>query len=366
MKPVRVLHVVTVMNFAGIETLLMNFYRKIDREKVQFDFLVHTPKKGDYDDEIYSLGGRIYSINKLNVFNTTKYEKEVYDFLVNHKEYNIVHSHLNTFSKHVLKAAKKANIKHKIAHSHISFPGISLKTGMKAISKININKYADFKFACSKDASNWVFGYAKDIQILKNAIDSEKFIFNEKVRQRVRTKLNIPQGFLVIGNIGRFNHQKNHSFILDVFNQLHKKNSKAILLLAGEGELKKDIEEKIQTKGLADSVRILSAQSNVSELLQAMDIFLFPSRFEGLGIVAIEAQAAGLKTIASSAVPMETNITNLIEYISLKESTSFWAERINTQNNNYVRTNEVEQLRKSGYDISESSQWLEDFYLDLR
>ena len=365
LEPVRVLHVVSSMNFAGIETLLINLYRNIDRRKIQFDFLLHSIEKNDYEDEILSLGGKVYRVRKMNILDKRGYENNLYDFFINHPEYQIVHSHLNTFSKHVLKAASRAGVRHKIAHSHISFPGMSLKTLIKAISKININKYADYKFACSNDAAKWVFGTTEDIYFFNNAIDSRKFIFNLETRNIIREKLNISANTILIGNVGRFNPQKNHSFIIDIFAALNKKNEDTKLLLIGDGESKDKIKLRVEKLGLTDKVIFFGVTKDINKYLQAMDVFLFPSLYEGLGIVAIEAQASGLRTIVSDSVPIETKVTELIEYHSLKDSIDVWVNAIVNSNNGFKRENMHTSIKNAGYDLEENTKWLQDFYLEL-
>ncbi|MDT9026818.1 glycosyltransferase family 1 protein [Rossellomorea yichunensis] len=365
MGPVRVLHVVSTMNFAGIETLLINLYRNIDRNKLQFDFLIHSSEKNDYEDEILSLGGKIFRVKKLNVFNKKGYENCLYEFFINHPEYQIIHSHLNTFSKHVLKAASRAGVKHKIAHSHISFPGMSFKTIIKSISKFNINKYTDYRFACSKDAAKWVFGKTNNVHLFNNAIDSKNFVYNSGDRSKVREKLNVSSDTLLIGNVGRFNPQKNHSLIIDVFAELNKKDENSKLLLIGEGELKNKIKLKVEKLGLSKKVIFLGVTKDVNKYLQAMDIFLFPSLYEGLGIVSIEAQASGLRTIVSDTVPIETKVTDLIEYYSLRDSIDSWVNAILDFNNTYERKNMYSIIKEAGYDLPENTKWIERFYLEL-
>lgn len=365
MNPIRVLHVVTIMNRAGIETLLMNLYRRIDKNKIQFDFLVHTEDKGHYDDEIIDLGGKIFHINKLVPFKTNKYQKELRSFFSAHKEYQIVHSHLNTFSKHVMKAAKDVNIPVKIAHSHISFPGYSLKSLYKAISRLNINRYVDYKFACSEDAARWVFGSKDNVKIFPNAIDSNQFKFDLNVRQRVREELGADLDTLIIGNVGRLAEQKNHKFLLDVFSYINKKNPNSILTLLGEGELEDFIKNKSKELNVSENVKLLGVRDNVNDYLQAMDVFLFPSKFEGLGIVAIEAQASGLRTIASTKVPKETNVTSLIEYLSLNDPINVWGDKVLNTTVINDRRDMINDIIKAGYDIQENVNWLQYFYRNV-
>lgn len=365
MCPIRVLHIVTKMDRAGIETLLMNIFRKIDRNKIQFDFLVHSESKGHYDDEIIDLGGKIFCVDKIIPFKTYKYKKDLKNFFSVHREYRIVHSHLNTFSKYVMKAARDVNIPVKIAHSHISFPGYSLKSLYKIIARMNINRFTDYKFACSEDAARWVFGSDDNVKIFPNAIDSDQFKFDFDVRQKVREELGADLDTLVIGNVGRLTEQKNHSFLIDVFSYVQKKNPNSILVLLGEGELESFIKNKSKKLNIFDNIKFLGVRDNVNDYLQAMDVFLFPSKFEGLGIVAIEAQASGLRTIASTKVPKETNVTPLIEYLSLDEPFNIWGDKVLESSLINNRRDMVNNVIKEGYDIKENVNWLQNFYINV-
>lgn len=354
------------MDRAGIETLLMNIYRNLDRDKIQFDFLVQTDKKNDYEDEIYKLGGRIYRIKRLNVLKPYKFYSDLRKFFKNHNEYKIVHSHINTFSKIVLKVATKENIKVKIAHAHISYPGFNLKTIIKYLYRLNINKYADYKFACSNEAAKWVFGNNKEYILFKNGIEYEKFLYNDKIRNKIRKDLGLSNNDILIGHVGRFNKQKNHDFLIDVFKELQKINNNSYLMLVGKGVLQDLIKEKVKRYNLTEKVFFMGVRNDVYKLMQAMDVFTFPSIYEGLGIVAVEAQAASLPCLVSNNVPKEVVIyPNLIDFASLKDSPKKWAEKIMKLykfNSNRKRI-DITDLKKSGYDIKTSSKKLQDFYL---
>jgi glycosyltransferase involved in cell wall biosynthesis len=354
------------MNRAGIETLLMNIYRNLDREKIQFDFLVQTYKKNDYEDEIKKLGGRIYKIKRLNVFKPHKFYNDLRKFFKNHNEYEIVHSHINTFSKIVLKAAAKENIKVKIAHAHTSYAGFNLKMIIKYLYRLNINKYADYKFACSYDAAKWVFGNNKEYILFKNGIEYEKFLYNDKTRNKIRKELGLSNNDILIGHVGRFSKSKNHDFLIDAFKELQKKNDNSYLMLVGKGVLEDLIKEKVKRYNLTEKVSFMGVRNDVYKLMQAMDVFAFPSTYEGLPIAVVEAQAASLPCLVSNNVSKEVVIDpNLIDYASLKDSPKKWAEKMMKlyKSNSNRKIIDITNLEKNGYNIKTNSKKLQDFYL---
>ena len=284
MEPIRVLQVVTIMNRGGLETMLMNYYRKIDRSKIQFDFMTNRSERGDYDDEIEALGGRIYRMSPIKPGNYRKYFKELDKFFNEHKEYKVVHSHINENSGFVLRAAKNAGISCRIAHSHLSDLKLDYKYPFRIYARKNLKGNVTDYFACSRRAGEWLFEKkiinSGKITILNNAVDSHKFKINEIIRNKARKDLGI-ENKKVIGHIGRFNPQKNHKFLIDIFNEVYKKDKDTILLLIGDGYLKEKIQDKVKALGLENGVMFLGVRKDISELMQAMDLFLFPSQFEG-------------------------------------------------------------------------------------
>lgn len=358
---IRILHVVTYMGRGGLETMLMNYYRHIDREKIQFDFLVHRDFKADYDEEIESLGGRIYRIQKLNPF-SIKYKKSLKTFLMNHPEYKIIHVHQDCLSSVVLKVAKECNVPVRIAHSHNSDQEKDIKYPIKLFLKKFIAKYATDLFACGETAGNWMFGGAQ-YSVLNNAIDVDSFSYNINSRISNRTDLNLCEMDFVIGNVGRFNLQKNHNFLIDIFFTIYKRNNNTKLILVGNGPERSFIESKVKRLGLDNNVIFIDFCNNVSELMQAMDVFIFPSLFEGLGVVAIEAQAAGLPCFISDGVPDEAMITDLAVKIPLSKTSEQWADII-LNKTNYCRRNTYSEIVAAGYDIVENTKWLQNYYLN--
>lgn len=365
MAPIRILQVVTIMNCGGLETMLMNYYRQIDRSKIQFDFMVHREEKGDYDEEIERLGGRIYRMPQIRPGNYRRYFKSLDGFFVGHPEYKVVHSHINENSSFVLRAARKAGIPGRIAHSHLSDLGFDLKLPFRLYARYYMKDYPSHFFACSKKAGEWLFGKIKTdsnhFTVLNNAVNTSDFTFNETIRNEMRSSLGIKDE-LVLGHIGRFNKQKNHDFLIDIFKETVRKQPNTILLLIGEGHLQPSIEKKVEQLGLSSKVKFLGLRNDIPNLMQAMDLFLFPSLFEGLPVVLVEAQAAGLRCVISDTITKESDVTGRMDYMSLNQSPEEWAKRILSLT--YEHDDTQENLRKSGYDIVSSAQWLSDHYLE--
>lgn len=369
-KPAKVLHFVSIMNQAGQETFIMNVYRHLNKERVQFDFLCTSPEKGDYDDEIHTLGGNIYTLPP-NPFEKIKYANYIgnvyrlYKFLRKHREY-VFHIHtyhaldgfLSSFS------ARISGIQNVILHSHNSNAPHPL------LHKIfsNLLKIIKIKrFACSNNAGEWMFGSNamrnNDVKIVNNGIKTQSFTYNPLKREKLRKEFGV-QNKIVIGHIGRFNFQKNHDYLIDIFNEIKGINENTVLMLVGRGDLESQIKDKVEQMGLSDSVIFTGVRSDIPNLLQAMDVLLLPSHFEGLPVVLIEAQAAGLKCFASDVVSSEAKISELLHFISLEESPTYWAERI-LREVNYQRIDTHNEIVLSGFDIKDTAKWLEDFYDEI-
>lgn len=355
---VRILQVVTHMNRGGLETMLMNYYRKIDREKVEFDFLVHRQATAAYDGEIEVLGGKIFRLPRLNPFSVT-YKRKLKKFFKEHSEYRVIHVHQDCMSAVVLKEAKKCGVPVRIAHSHSSSQDKDLKYPIKRFFRKQISKYATHMFACGKEAGEWMFCGA-EFEVLNNAIDASQYIYNEEIREQKRKQLGILRDELVVGHVGRFCYPKNHSLLIDIFEELTKRVP-CKLLLVGDGELRQDIEEKVTAKNLNDRVIFTGVRSDVSDLMQAMDVFVFPSNYEGLPVTMIEAQAAGLPCLISDKVPIECKKTDLVQQISLEYSEKIWADKVLEIVGN-VRRNTYEEIKMAGFDISENATKLQEFY----
>lgn len=359
--PIRILQVVTQMNRGGLENMIMNYYRKVDRTKVQFDFLTHRPseEEKDFDKEIRKLGGVIYHLPALNPF-SIKYLYALDYFFKNHCEYRIVHVHQDCMSGVILKVAKKNGMPVRIAHCHNSNQDKNFKYILKIIYKRNIQKYATKLFACGKTAGNWMFETA-DFEVLPNAIDANEFKYDYAKRENIRKVLQIGNAF-TIGHVGRFDKVKNHSFLLAIFAEIIKVDPNAILMLVGDGDNRQMIEMIVKKKGLENNVMLLGLRKDVSILMQAMDVFVLPSLYEGLPVTMIEAQAAGLSCFISDKVPLDCRITPLVKQVSLRKGSSFWANEILSCKGRR-RTNAYKQIVSANYDIEGNAKYLQDFYL---
>ena len=366
--PVRVLMLFTILNRGGAETMVMNYYRAIDRSKVQFDFVVHREEEGDYEEEIRSLGGNIYRMMPLRPHTFGKYEKQISSFFDAHPEYRIIHGQCSESGYFFYKEAARRGIPVIIAHAHNSHVKLDLKWIVRTWMKHQMRPYLTHFFACGEEAAEWLFGkqLAKNAIILKNAINTLQYKFDEQLREKKRKELRLPSSTLTICHIGRFDKVKNHSFILDIFEKILKKRPDAHLLLIGDGVLRKQTENKAKEKGILAQVRFLGVRKDVNELLQAADVMVFPSLFEGLGIAVVEAQCTGMPCIISDIIPDEVMITDLVEKVSLHESASTWAEKlIAATTRTFDRPAYAEKVASAGYDIKSNSRWLENFYLNV-
>ena len=358
-EPVRVLQVVTIMNRAGLETMLMNYYRTIDRTKVQFDFLVHRPEKGDYDDEIKQLGGRIYRFNPITIKSMPGYKKKMVKLLKNHPEYRVVHSHLDALSALPLAAAKKAKVPLRIAHSHVNGFDIDFKLPMRYFMKTLISSQATHLAACSEEAGRFMFGNYRDITIIRNAIDIKKFSFNKITRKRVRSELGIDNDF-VIGHVGRFTKPKNHQFIIKLFAEIIQNIPNAKLILVGTGETQDNIQLLARQLRIEEHILFLGLRSDIPSVLHAMDIFVLPSLYEGFGIVAIEAQASGLACLISDKVPPEIRQSESCELLSLSDS-HLWTNKI-IDAHKRISNRKAMNVQLNEYEIRNASKTLQEIY----
>ena len=363
---IRILHVVGKMHYGGMETLIMNLYRHIDREKVQFDFLVHYQEKGDYDDEIRTLGGKIYVMPRTQIYNLKKYIRALHSFFRQHNEYAAVHGHLirTAFLYHPI--AKKYGIPVCITHAHNNKIEHNPKSCLGyLLAKLSI-PYTDIFFSCSDEAGRFYFGRhfnQKKYFLIKNGIESADYRFNAEVRKAYRKRFGLDHSF-VIGHIGRMAVQKNHKFLIRIFKSIYERCPNAKLVLIGDGSLKHIIVEQIQNEGLQNAVLVLGKRSDIPQLLQMIDVFVLPSLFEGLGIVLVEAQAAGVKSFASAdVIPKLVQITPDLSFVSLKEVPEVWAEEILKYQNGYDHSDNVELVKESGFDIAATAKWLQDFYM---
>lgn len=362
--PIRVAHVIGKWLGGGVESMVMNYYRHIDRSRVQFDFICDHDSTNIPYEEIEALGGKVILIPPYQkVF---KYQK-VLQKILKEGQYRIIHSHINTLSVFPLRAAKKVNIPVRIAHSHSTTNKVEWKKNlMKQVLRPFSKIYATHYFCCSELAGRWLFGdkvYDEGkVVLINNAIDLFKYQYNPNMRKLKRDELGIDENTLVIGHIGRFVKQKNHDYVIDIFNQLHKENSNSILLLAGQGPLKKEIEEKVKLFDLTESVKFLGQRNDTNELYQAMDIFLLPSFYEGLPVVGVEAQAAGLLCLFSNKMTRETKVLSSTIFLPIEVPSVFWKSQLLKCLEKYIRVDKSSEMRKKGFDIQIESKRIMDFY----
>lgn len=366
MEPVRILHVFHSMNCGGAENMIMNLYRQIDKKKLQFDFLVHTQKKGYFDEEIKNLGGNIYYAPYYNIINYSQYKSALEDLFMNHPEIRVVHGHLGSCSHIYLSIAKKYGC-FTIAHSHSTRPSnISVKNVIYRLFTYKTRSIADYFIGCSKSSGEYRYG--KEITnsnrfcTLNNAIDCELYKYRKESREIIRSDLGVGDSFL-IGHVGRFTYAKNHTFLLDIFCSvlLYIPNSK--LLLVGDGELHNQVVEKVNKLHLNDRVIFTGLRNDIPNLLHAMDCFVFPSNYEGLPVSVIEAQAAALRCFISDTITPEVIISDLVEVLSLNDDPNKWAESITQKGRNYLRKDMTRAIIEAGYDIRTTTDMLTNLYL---
>ena len=344
------------MNTGGAETFLMKLYRKIDRTKYQMDFGVFTEEDGFYDDEIKSLGGRIHHLVP-KTKNFSLYKKCLYD-LVKREQYKyVMRITSNAAGFYDLKIAKEAGAKVCIARSSNSSDGESFKVKIiNYFSRLLYVKYVDVKIAPSDLAAEYTFGKNVisngEVHYLNNGLDLSIYHFSDEKRRRIREKFNLEDKF-VVGHVGRFSRQKNHEFLLDIFHALKKKRQNAVLLLVGNGELKKNIEDRANALGIADSIIFAGVRSDVPDLLSAMDVFVFPSFYEGMPNTVIEAQSTGLPCVIADTITREAGVTDCVRFKSLHDSAESWADKTLSlfDKDKADRSFYSDEMKNAGYDI---------------
>lgn len=387
-QPLIVLHVVGRMDIGGAESRIMDLYRHIDREKIQFYFMQHTSHKCAFEDEVASLGGKVYHVPRFRVTNYFSYRKAWKEFLKEHPEIQVVHGHMTSTAAIYLPIAKKAGVQTTIAHARSAGVDPGLKGYVTRFLRRNLYRKCDYRFTCSGLAAEAVFGSQKKknrkAYFIPNAIEVDKFKFKKEIREKLRQSLGIEKAF-VIGHVGRFSPMKNHEYMLQILIQCMKMEkekmlSPMVLMFLGDGELKKPIMEKAKEMGIMERVLFLGNQKDVYRYYQAMDFFLLPSFYEGLPGTAIEAQAAGLCGILSDAVTKEAVVTDLLELRSIKEKASVWAEKIVKENQRRTqmiqeqgrekaeelllqRGSYAELVKQASFDVKEQAKRMQEFYL---
>lgn len=361
-EPVRIAQIIGKLSAGGVEAVITNYYKNINHNKYQFDFFIDEDSQFEPPEEIIEMGAHYYVIPPYKkVFSHIKVLLQFFK----RNQYLIVHSNMNTLSVLSLFAAWKAKVPIRINHNH--------STASKGETKKNIIKYMLRPFAkvfatdciaCSEYAAEWLFGKeatnSKTVEIFNNAINIDLFDFNEAIREQVRDELGIKDKY-VVGHVGRFCFQKNHEFLIDIFESLMKKNNNAILLLIGSGELEESIKEKVKSVGLQNSVIFLGTTNEVYRYYQAMDVFVLPSRYEGLPVVGIEAQTSGLPCLFSTEMTKETQITDNALMVELDKGADYWSDLI-IASSSCSRKHTLNEITSAGFDIKTQARHLENYY----
>lgn len=369
MEKIKVLEIGLIYPFVkgGVESFIWNTYTNLNLEKFQIDFWGRSASSNEYIQYMNEHNSKLY------VFNSKKNKVMKQIEVINHirnivkkNKYDCVHIHVgNAFSAFIYYCGVISVSKNIIIHSHSSGKSIkNIRWFLSSVFKHFIYGKNILRLACSDVAGKWMFPSRYNYKIIENGIDFSRFTFNLQIRNKIRNSLNIENKF-VIGHVGRFSYEKNHEFLIDVFNEIYKQNKNTVLLLVGNGSLEKQIREKVRNLGLDDAVIFYGTTPDVNELYQAMDCFVLPSHYEGMPIVLVESQAAALKTVCSDTITNEAKITDLLEYMSLSLSAEAWAKKILSYNIDYERNDMSGEVTVAGYDIKQVARHLEEMYCSL-
>lgn len=370
-QPVRILHILGNTQLGGAESRIMDLYRHMDRSVVQFDFVVHSKEEGYFNEEIRKLGGRIFRVPRFRVLNYFSYCRAWKKLLQEHRdadgrsEFHMIQGHMTSTAAIYLPIARKCGIETTIAHARSAGVDKGLKGILTRFLRRNLSKKADYLFTCSELAGISVFGKKAVKQgrtrFLPNAIDCQKFAPDPLVREKIRRELGIENCY-VIGHVGRFHYAKNHEYLLRVFAELVKRKTRDyVLLLLGEGSGMEDIRILSRELGIEDKVYFLGNKSNINDYYQAMDYFVYPSRFEGMPGTIVEAQTAGLRCLMSDTICKEVIATELVTTRSISEDPGLWADEIE-QHLQYQRSSRVDEMKELGFDVHGQAMLMTDFY----
>jgi glycosyltransferase involved in cell wall biosynthesis len=363
-EPIRVCQIVGNMMGGGVEHVVMNYFQHVDRSRVQFDFVITDTSIVVPREQIESGGGRIFSVPGYK--NLPAFDSALFELFKAHPEWRIVHSHMNALSVFPLRQAERAGILVRIAHSHSAFGyGEPLRNAAKLFLRRFANKYPTNRFACSKTAGDWLFGEGTPYEVVYNAIDLARFAFDLEVRADTRLELGIPAGTFVVGHVGRFMQTKNQEFLVDAFAKMLPVRPDSRLVFAGTGEDEQAVRRLAESLGVSNKVLFLGQRDDSYRLYQAFDVVALPSLYEGLGLVAIEAQASGLPCLLSDRIPGEADLTGLCRYLPIKDS-QMWADALAALE---PRGGEAragcDRADFTNYDVNNQAARLTDRYLEL-
>ena len=363
--PIRVLHVLGNTDLGGAESRTMDLYRHMDRSRVQFDFLVHTDREGFFDGEIAELGGRIFRVPRFRLYNIVSYRRAMRRFFARHHEFCAVEGHITSSAAIYLPIAKRYGVPRTVAHARSAGVDRGIKGTLTRLLRRNLSERADYLFTCSELAAISVFGQRAVREgrtvFIPNAIDCQAFAYDPSRREQMRHSLGIEDQY-VIGHVGRFHYAKNHEYLLRVFAALCEgKKERYLLLLLGDGAGMEAMRTLAKELDIAEQVRFLGNQKNVNDYYQAMDYFVYPSRYEGLPATMVEAQASGLRCLVSDAICTEAAVTDLVERMSIDRPPQEWADRI-AQTTRYERYSHAQQVGQAGFDVAAQAERLMRFY----
>lgn len=367
MEPIRVLHNIASLHFGGSQAFVMNIYDNIDREKVQFDFIVTPEERKDLYDKVEQMGGRIFVCPKYTGKDHFAFCKWWDDFFTEHPEYHVIHGHVRSTASIYLEIAKKHGLV-TIAHSHSTSNGSGFSAVVKDIMQRPIRHQADYLFACSDKAGKWLFGEKAltqpNYRMIPNGVDLQRFAFNNEKRKQMRNDLGINKDTFVLGHVGRITVPKNHKFLVELFAEYHKMNQNSKLLLVGGGELFEEVKQQISQLGINDAVVMVGSKTNTEDYYQAMDVFVFPSLWEGLPVSVVEAQANGLLCLLSDTITRDVDLTDLVSYFPL-DNKAMWDKGIKSAMSK-IRSEASKDNEKqlAPFDSRKVAMSLQEFYLE--
>ncbi|MGP4714435.1 MULTISPECIES: glycosyltransferase [unclassified Psychrobacter] len=360
----RVLHIVSKMDRAGAETMLMNLYRHIDRSQFQFDFTNFTPDAGDYDDEILAMGGRIIPIIASNPASRMRV---LMRFLRQHPEYRIVHSHMLLSNAFHLLAAKGAGVPHLISHSHNTSSSKSTMTGKiyERWSLMTNRKVATYKIACGELAAKYLFGTKKEVWLLPNAVDINKMMAIADGMRNYISETFYDKGLKLI-QVGRLSDVKNHEFSLKIAELLKDRNIDFTLYIVGQGDLEDELRHQVQRSALTEHVQFLGVRTDITELMASADYMLMPSLHEGFPVVLVESQTVGLKALVSTQVSSEVDLgLGLVEFLPIDDPRTWVEALLDNKELECSKDKKIQILKSNGFDVSENAKKLAQVYESL-